>query len=333
VYAWPLAVIVVTLFLSGGNRFLEAAGHTSRFTSTAHAAAVDREGRPGAQKSMQAVLDLVSDDNDALLAWDEDPSIYTRFHRVPATRFQQRYFVVGQIYAGQRNEDFILPNTWDWIEDDLEESKPDAFIETTLPLDDERFEELVEDRFAPVYDGAGGTLHLTPAAADALLEGAGETEPLEVVAQDAPGWTINGDDIAYAADPVVDNKVTLTQGRCQRIEGTARTPDIASNVGFEIRISDAYAVESEVRLVLDGANASSKDPNDGVFDQRELSAPARFVRFAVVIGIDSAALIVDDQVVAAMKIPSVPVIAMESLRTSLEVTNLTTSPALTLGQC
>ena len=124
--AWPLLAVVLSFALSSGttDRLISAASMTSSFTSVHRAVQLERANQPGPDRSVQAVLDLVSRDRDPLLTYSDDQYLYPDYRRVPATRFQQRYFLIGSIYLGQTGPQYILHNTWTWFADDLRRTNP-----------------------------------------------------------------------------------------------------------------------------------------------------------------------------------------------------------------
>ena len=130
--AWPLLAIVLTFVLSGGSasRLIAAAlDHEQASRACSAQVQLERADQPGPNRSVQAVLDLVSRDLDPLLAYSDDQYLYPSYRRIPATRFQQRYFLIGSIYMGQTGPQYILHDTWRWFRDDLRQANPAAFLE------------------------------------------------------------------------------------------------------------------------------------------------------------------------------------------------------------
>ena len=107
-----------------------ASSMLSDFTSVHRAVQLERADQPGPNQSVQAVLDLVSRDRDPLLAFSDDQFLYPSYRRIPATRFQQRYFLIGSIYLGQTGPQYILHNTWKWFDEDLRQANPATFLKT-----------------------------------------------------------------------------------------------------------------------------------------------------------------------------------------------------------
>ena len=186
VAAWPRLVaaprsrgrcsrVLLSLLPVGGHDAsgsMSAASITSGFTSAQRGAELTRENQPGPNRSVQAVLDLVSRDRDPLLLYDDNQFLYPDYRRIPATRFQQRYFLVGSIYLGQTSPKYILHDTWKWFDEDLRQSNPAAFLETGA----DRLEAVRRLRatthFEPAFDGEAGTVQLRNDVAESVLHGA-----------------------------------------------------------------------------------------------------------------------------------------------------------------
>ena len=94
------------------------------------------------------VTALVSRDQDPLLLYDDNQFLYPDYRRIPATRFQQRYFLIGSIYLGRTSPKYILHDTWKWFDEDMRQSNPAAFLETG-DLDSPPFADYVKAHFEP----------------------------------------------------------------------------------------------------------------------------------------------------------------------------------------
>ena len=309
----PLLVIVLTFVFSSGttSRLITAASITSGFTSVHRQVQLDRADQPGPNQSVQAVLDLVSHDLDPLLAYSDDQFIYPLYRRIPATRFQQRYFLIGSIYLGQTGPQYILHNTWKWFDEDLRQSNPVAFLKTE-PIDSEPFAQFVSTRFKTVFSGSAGTVELRNDVAKSVLDRVSpDAWTAPVAPGPASGWVLDGSsaDYARAGAPMSLDRLTLTTRACERIDGRLDAgPHTAPMVVFHVK--DARRHDPELRISFDGAYANVQDAHGGFLDEipagphtsagTPLTGP---VPFSFVIGRRSAALVIENQIVAAVAVP------------------------------
>ncbi len=183
--AWPLTAIVLAFFLSAGTarRLVDASEITSNFTSVGNDAAVREANLGPTNRSVKAVLDLVSRDEDPLLAYSENQYIYPLYRRIPATRFQQRYFLVGSIYLGRQSEKYILHDTWKWFDEDMRQANPTAFLQSSdQAVDSPQFAQYVQSHFSTAFAGKDGEVQLRNDLADS---GTARRHTDAVV---APGW-------------------------------------------------------------------------------------------------------------------------------------------------
>ena len=195
----PAVTAVVAIFLTSPGNFGESVELTREFRGFTKIAEDRADALGGGDRSVRAVLDLVSRDQAGLLAWTLDPFVYLKNHRVPATRFQWKSFLLGEIYLGRTSDDYVLPQTWRWFAEDIAESDPVAFAETQDFTSDTPFEDLIRDDFILVYPGSAAKIWLRDDVADDLLSPpAGRPwrspEPTAV----SPGWTVDGDTIRFA---------------------------------------------------------------------------------------------------------------------------------------
>jgi hypothetical protein len=325
--AWPLIAVLLSLYLSAGTseRFESAASITSGFTSAKRGAELARENQPGPNRSVQAVLDLVSRDRDPLLLYDDNQFLYPDYRRIPATRFQQRYFLVGSIYLGQTSPKYILKDTWKWFDQDLRQSNPAAFLETG-DIDSEQFADFVADHFEPAFDGQAGTVQLRDDVAASVLRGPTDrawTAPDEP--NNGPGWTVATGSASYAqtATAATDDRLVLATQQCQRIDGTLDTPDLV------FHIEDWTGKQPELRLVVDGTSVTTEDANGSIFETvgvppsgRDDQQPGTRSSFGLVLGERAAALVMNGQIVGAVALPERAKVTVEPTTPSLAMTDL-----------
>ena len=118
----------------------------------AHAEFV-RDTRRGATKNLRAMLDLVSADRDPLLAWTMFPWTYLEVERVPATRLSWKSFMLGEIYLARASPEYVLPDTWMWFEEDMDEANPAVYVRPQeIPfVDTTPFADRLKRDFVPAY--------------------------------------------------------------------------------------------------------------------------------------------------------------------------------------
>ena len=114
----------------------------------------------GRTHMVRAALDLVSEPDDPLLMWTSYPWPYLNLHRVPATRYIWKNFLLGEIYLARSGPQYVLPGTWETFAADVERTDPAAFyVEAVNPVvSGTPFDELVDDRFTTVFTDEAVTL-------------------------------------------------------------------------------------------------------------------------------------------------------------------------------
>jgi hypothetical protein len=306
--AWPLLAVLLSFYLSAGTseRLVSAASITSGFTSTKRGADLTRANQAGPNRSVQAVLDLVSRDQDPLLLYDDNQFIYDDYRRIPATRFQQRYFLIGSIYLGRTSPKYILHDTWKWFDEDLRQSNPAAFLET-VAIDSKPFAEYVKTHFEPAFDGQAGTVQLRDDVAESVLRGPTDRAWTPPDAHDnGPGWTAEPGSADYAGSsaPPADDRLVIATQNCQRVEGRLDGQHVVFH--FE----DWTAKQPELQIAVDGTTVTTEDANGGTLETTSIPQPETATRgrtpaptFALVVGARSAALVVDGQIVGAVDVP------------------------------
>jgi len=312
--AWPLLAVVCSFVFSSGttDRLISAAAMTSGFTSVHRAVQIDRENQPGPERSVQAVLDLVSRDRDPLLTYSDDQYLYPDYRRIPATRFQQRYFLIGSIYLGQTGPQYILHNTWQWFQEDLRQADPAAFLKTE-PVDSKPFAAYVSQHFRTVFSGSAGTVELRDDLAQSVLRGA---TPQTWTAPQPPasgtGWTLHQNSATYADNgtPTNPTQLALTTHACERISGTlSNGTQPAPAVVFHIE--DRAGHQPELNIAFDGSYVSVEDATGALLDTVAIGTDTSTgtlhdgpVPFSLVIGRRAAVLVIDGQIVGAVAIPN-----------------------------
>jgi hypothetical protein len=328
---WPLLAILLSCYLSAGTseRLVSAASITSGFTSAKRGADLTRANQPGPNRSVQAVLDLVSRDQDPLLLYDDNQFLYDDYRRIPATRFQQRYFLIGSIYLGRTSPKYILHDTWKWFDEDLRQSNPAAFLETG-DLDSKPFADYVKTHFEPAFDGEAGSVHLRNDVAQSVLRGPTDrvwTPP--DTTDDGPGWTTapGSADYAQSSAPSADDRLVIATQNCQRVEG--RLPDQHVVFHFE----DWTAKQPELRIAVDGTTVTTEDANGGTLETTSIpqpeppaNGPSPTPTFALVVGAHAAALVINGQIVGAVDVPARTKITVEPTASPVALNRLRVGP-------
>jgi len=268
--AWPLLAVLLSCYLSAGTteRFESAASITSGFTSAKRGADLARENQPGPNRSVQAVLDLVSRDQDPLLLYDDNQFLYDDYRRIPATRFQQRYFLIGSIYLGHTSPKYILHDTWKWFDEDLRQSNP---ARSSKPATSTRSRSPTTSR---TISRRRSKVRSAPSscATTSRSRVARTDRPRMDAARRVrrrPGWTVGSGSADYAqsaAAPADDRLVIATQN-CQRVEGRLDGQHVVFH--FE----DWTAKQPELKIAVDGTTVTTEDANGTVLETTSLPQP------------------------------------------------------------
>ncbi len=349
--AWPVIAGLLAIAAWGGQHLTLGLQAASSYTGV-HANAVARaKNEPGPQRTARAVLDLVSDPGDPLLAWTEYPWTYLNLHRVAATRWIWKSFMLGQVYLGRASSAYVLPRTWEWFADDMREARPAAFLEeTALPVSQGNpFAMYVNDNFERVFEGATYNIYLRHDEAAAVLRGDAGDEFDPVALLGAGGaWQLEpGSAVRDASAPsVAGDLLVLNSSLCTRISGTYTATSGAAPTFLSFLFDRPGAIGSPTgRLNIAGGTVFSG--NEGaVFESTNLdpqavadadtaaSLPAdddpvvpatatpQTHDFAVVVGARSAALVIDGRIGAAVRLDGQTRVSLEVRGGGVEITDL-----------
>lgn len=287
----PLAMALSVVAGQGTTIFWNGIEASSEFRGFATSAAERESARGGDSRTTRAILDLVSDDRDALLAWTMYPWTYLEHERVPATRFSWKSFMIGEIYLGRTSPDYVLPQTWRWFAEDLAESKPQAYLRTiNTPLDESTpFAEVVRSGFTLVHSDQAVELSIANGTWDALLASGDETR----------------------ADVIAGTSTEFADSDCVAISGRAEPSELGSGLIFWMRDDDAST--EDVALGLAADRAWSASPNVE-FASSVVQNPGSWT---LLVGRRSAALVVDRRVVAAVRFAGTPRVVVDDPPTRL----------------
>lgn len=324
---WPLLAAVIAVYLMGPVSFVQAWNGMTGFRGpAANAAFIERYMYDGNTRAVGAVLDLVSEDGDPLLAWTPNSWPYMKWHRVSATRFIWWQFLVGEIWPGGPNPALVLPSTWEWFSDDLQESRPVAFAEVTPLIEGTPFSDYLNANFDVVYPGSPVPVALRRDVATALLE-SHATDPWVAPRQpgaDRSGWVVDTGRALFedVGSDWQSNRLFLARGPCVRVEGTIDTgegtrpwvdfvfEDTSGKVGArQITIVDDHVVASDDWLAFEDIPTELAEPGP--------------VDFSLVVGERSAGLVVNGKLRGAVGVPfsasieivpQTPFLILENLR-------------------
>ena len=316
---WPAAAALLAIFMLGPSNFGRALYTTMHFEGTAALDAAEDKYLDGNTRTSRAIMDLVSVEGDPLLAWTNEPWPYLKLERVSATRFPWKSFLIGEIYLGQTSKDYVLPQTWEWFFEDLEESQPVVLAEANWTLaEGNPFADHAHANFTPVYRGTPITVWLRNDLATSVLERrAGDLwAPPEPV---AAGWTAAPGTATAAAG----SEMLPIGASCMRIEGIVEFPPDALQIlsfYFEDR---TYATE---RLHLGVERGQAYSGSDFVTYEATTLGDAGIGRkeFTLIVGSRSAVLVMQGEIVAALRLPAdvnvsvrvdAPTVTLADLRT------------------
>jgi hypothetical protein len=326
--ALPLVVAILAVFMSSQKNFDNDVRKAWHFRGPNANATYVSDNRSGPERTALAVLDLVSHDNDPLLVWTNDPFPYLDLHRVAATRFFYKRFLLGEIYLGRTSTSYVLPDTWRWFAEDLQQSHPLAYMLVNEPglRRGNPFSDYVERNFEPVFSNKDLPVSLRHDAARQVLSAAAPKEWTGRTPDLSPsGWRVTGNDARYEQGPAdsSDDQLTLSTQSCFRLDGVIRA-DAAGTLGNVIfRFYDNAGKNERLKLAFDGTNAiSGSDFVDYLSSPAKVPTGAREVPFSLVVGRRSAALVISQEVRAALLLPKSVTVKAEPTTQQLELSDL-----------
>jgi hypothetical protein len=314
-YALPIATAIIVLFSQCSDLFWTGVEKVGTFTTFTQHETDRTQSQGGEGRTTRAVLDLVSHQGDPLLAWTMYPWTYLEHERVPATRFSWKSFMIGEIYLGKTSSDFVLPDTWNWFAQDMQQTQPKAFARPKeTPLDEQTpFAQYVSANFTTAYDGNSMEVGISNKVWTTLI-----TEPTE-------SMNIAEDKIFNETSPFV-----LSDTNCVRIAGTLTFDQLSGDSGIIFNLSDPTASYENVHLSLSATRASSSSDTvefTGKDIEHDSAEPLKFV---LVVGSRSAVLVVDSKVVAGTRTGAQAQlsVAIKAGQPSLSDLRIDTSPNL-----
>jgi hypothetical protein len=307
---------------------------------------------------VRAVLDLVSKQDDPLLTWTEYPWVYLQYHRVAATRWIWKSFMLGQIYLGRSGPQYVLPKTWEWFADDMKQSNPAVFLEeTALPVTQGNpFATYVNNNFTKVYAGSDNNIYLRDDEMQAVIDGT-PGSPFRATVPLGPlsHWTVGSGTASLPSDspPSATDVLALSNSLCTRISGTYAANEGGSGSFLSFRFESSNPTTKNARLNIAGTQIFSGD-DGAVYDSVNLVPPTEATAavdaaatagtatttgapaapaadpaahsFALVVGKSSAALVIDGMIRAAVRLTDQTRVSLEVRNGGVALTNLTKGP-------
>jgi hypothetical protein len=314
----PLVVMVVTIGVGGTEPFREGLREASAFHGIGDFEARREQLLDGRTHMVRAALDLVSEPDDPLLMWTSYPWPYLNLHRVPATRYIWKTFLLGEIYLAGAGPQYVLPGTWETFAADVDRTDPTAFVveEINPVASGTPFERLVDERFTTVFSDEVMTLALRTDLAATL-----RAPPAGAAATSGRGIDL---------DP--DAPVALADEGCLRLDG-----DIVSAPSEEARVSFGFgsaAADGGVTPTLtfartgdDSASVTSRGTVGNPFAVRVDVAPGEATPFTLVVGSRAAVLVVDGSIVGAVETNRRDPVTVEAASDGTRLNRLRRSPS------
>jgi hypothetical protein len=314
--ALPLAVTIITIYVGGTAPFREGFREASAFHGVDDFDDRREQLIDGRTHMLRAALDLVSEPDDPLLMWTSYPWPYLNLHRVPATRYIWKNFLLGEIYLARSGPQYVLPGTWETFAADVERADPTAFVvEAVNPVvPGTPFETLVDDNFSTVFTDDVATLAFRDDLAQWL--------------RSPPRSSSEASTPTVGLDP--DAPEELEPSGCFRLDG-----DIVSAPLNEARVSFRFGSVSSVGEVVpsitfartgDGSAAvTSRGTAGNPFAAQVVVSPADATAFTLVVGSRAAVLVVDGMIVGAVAMDGRDVVTVEASSQGTRVEHLVRS--------
>jgi hypothetical protein len=286
-FGLPIATAVIILFSQCSDQFWTGVQKLGTFTTISEYKEERTQSQGGEGRTARAIIDLVSREGDPLLAWTMYPWTYLEHERVPATRFSWKSFMLGEIYLGQTSLKYVLPDTWDWFAQDVDQTRPRAYMrpkETALN-EQTPFAQYVTNNYTLAYDGNSLEVRL-------LKDDWAKVLSIPLTAAD-----IDSNEIFNETSPFV-----LSEKNCVRIAGTLSSEDSKDEAAIIFNLTDPTQSYENVHLSLSPTRSSSSSDNVEFAAKDFMSDAKAPVHFLVVVGKRSAVLIVDGEVVSATRL-------------------------------
>ena len=226
--------------------------------------------------------------------------------------------MLGEIYLGQTSPRYVLPDTWDWFSQDVDQTRPRAYMrpkETALN-EQTPFAQYVADNYTLAFDGNSLEVRL-------LKDDWAKVLSIPLTAAD-----IDSNEIFNETSPFV-----LSEKNCVRIAGTLSSEDSKDEAAIIFNLTDPTQSYENVHLSLSSTRSSSSSDNVEFAAKDFISDTKAPVHFLVVVGKRSAVLIVDGEVVSATRLGELVQISVARKSGQPTLSNLRIDMAPMLDGC
>lgn len=322
------AVVVISLVWSGTGPIVEGLRDASRFRGVTALTQEREQARGGTSRAVQAVLDMVSRPNDPMLAWTNYPWPYLEFHRVSASRFIWKSFLMGEIYLGRTSSEYVLPGSWDNWRRDVAAADSVAFLlDATFPVPaDTPAEEVLTREFREGLFTPTLSVALRRDVADELARRS--TTPWQIGAP-PPGWVANGSDgLRFEADGADPGSMRLDLGdlTCGRWD-----VELLQGAGLSFHFDDPSGKLEALEMFIDNDQVVARSPN--VEFLRLQSPRVGGTVVSLVVGRNVAVLLVDGVVRSGLTMVSPSHVTLSSVGGEAVLRDASVGAAPLLGQC
>jgi hypothetical protein len=332
---WAAVIVVSAVLLTqAATPFWRGLDTASSFTGFSDHAAAREQGRGGPERSTRAIIDLVSDAGDPVLAWTMYPWTYLDQQRVPATRLSWKSFLLGEIYLGRTGPEYVLPQTWRWFAEDMVATDPSAFLTVTETpvVPGTPFSQFVANGYEEVYPGPRIQVALRR---DLVAEVAGPVTGATWNAPTAPPpfWDLGAGSAAHPGATGTDPLVVHRTG-CVRLgaDVTLGVPGSTTTSGtLVVRLVDLDGSWERTTLAFDGVRGWSASDTvqfeSVVVGSTDGEPVTDDVPVVLTVGSRSAALVVNGTIVAAARLDGPVEVQIEASAGPVTLSSMVVGPA------
>jgi hypothetical protein len=300
----PIVALCASLIYFPNNSVKVGLENFSNFQGIEHQTAKTQEAQDGDTRTLRAILDVVSADNDALLAWTGWPWTYLDVQRVSASRMIWSSMFLGEIYLAKSGPQWVVPHTWEWFAQDMQQSNPSAYTERNdFPRQAENpFDKYVNENMTLKFIGEQRRVWLRNDIAKRLSE-----------------VSVNTNTRAPSS-----NTIALGSGWCKSYLFTTDSSmqDLKLNITFVDEPDDptAHVIEIDSEYIRTKSHGQ-------VFNQSTILESRQLHIVQIIIGNRSAMITIDGEIVGAhrLNMNSSPEISIEILNQNLKLSPAQTS--------
>ena len=300
----PILALCASLIYFPNNSVKAGLESFSNFQGIEHQTAKTQEAQNGDTRTLRAILDVVSADNDALLAWTGWPWTYLDVQRVSASRMIWSSMFLGEIYLAESGPQWVVPHTWEWFAQDMQQSKPSAYTERN---------------------------DFPRQAGNPFDKYVNENMTLKFVGEQRRVWIRNDiakrlSDVSVDTDtrPPLSRTFSLGTGKCKSYSFTIES----SMLGPRMKIAMIEQSDDPTAHVTEIDSEYIRTISHGsVFNQSTVGQSRQPQAAQIIIGNRSALITIDGQIVSAhrLNINSSPELSIEILNQNLKLSPTQTS--------